>query len=59
VTGELGGAPPVPGSALVLSIDAEVQKVAEDALQRTIDRARGMTARGSGCRWSPTPAPSW
>jgi penicillin-binding protein 2 len=48
VTGELGGAPPVPGSALVLSIDAGVQRVAEQALARAVARARTMPARGSG-----------
>jgi penicillin-binding protein 2 len=48
VTGSDGETSPRPGDALVLSIDAKVQRVAEDALQRTIDRARGLTARGSG-----------
>jgi penicillin-binding protein 2 len=48
VSGTESETSPRPGDALVLSLDAKVQKVAEDALQRTIDRARGMTARGSG-----------
>jgi penicillin-binding protein 2 len=48
VTGVDGRTPPRPGDKLVLSIDARIQEVAEDALQRTIDRARGMRARGSG-----------
>jgi penicillin-binding protein 2 len=48
VTGVDGQTPPQPGDKLVLSIDAGIQRVAEDALQRAIDRARGMRARGSG-----------
>jgi penicillin-binding protein 2 len=48
VTGVDGTTEPAPGSALVLSLDARVQKVAEDALQRGIARARAMRARGSG-----------
>ena len=48
VTGTDGETAPRAGDRLVLSLDAKVQKVAEDALQRTIDRARGLTARGSG-----------
>lgn len=48
VTGVDGQTAPRPGDKLVLSIDAGVQRVAEDALQRGIDRARGMRARGSG-----------
>jgi penicillin-binding protein 2 len=48
VTGTDGQTSPRPGDTLVLSLDAKVQKVAEDALQRTIDRARTLKARGSG-----------
>ena len=48
VTGEEDGTPPVPGSALVLSIDAGVQRVAEQALERAVARARTIPARGSG-----------
>ena len=48
VTGVDGATAPEPGSALVLSLDAKVQAVAESALQRTIERARTMRARGSG-----------
>ncbi len=48
VTGTDGATAPRPGENLVLSLDAKVQKVAEDALQRAIDRARGLRARGSG-----------
>jgi penicillin-binding protein 2 len=48
VTGVDGTTEPEPGSALVLSLDARVQEVAEDALQRGIERARAMRARGSG-----------
>ncbi len=48
VTGSDGQTAPVAGHKLVLSLDAKVQKVAEDALQRAIDTARGRTARGSG-----------
>lgn len=48
VTGTDGETAPRPGENLVLSLDAKVQKVAEDALQRAIDRARGLRARGSG-----------
>jgi penicillin-binding protein 2 len=48
VTGTDGATSPRPGDALVLSLDAEVQKVAEDALSRAVDRARTMRARGSG-----------
>ena len=48
VTGEDSSTVPEPGDTLVLSIDAAVQKVAEDALQRTIARARTLKARGSG-----------
>ncbi len=48
VTGVDGRTAPRAGDALVLSLDAEVQRVAEDALRRTIDRARTMKARKSG-----------
>lgn len=48
VTGIDGETPPRPGDALVLSLDAKLQEVAEAALQRAIDRARSMKARGSG-----------
>jgi penicillin-binding protein 2 len=48
VTGTAGETAPRPGDALVLSLDAQVQEVVEDALQRGIERARGMRARGSG-----------
>ncbi|MEX2289613.1 MAG: penicillin-binding protein 2 [Mycobacteriales bacterium] len=48
VTGSDGETAPRPGDTLVLSLDAAVQKVAEDALARGIERARGMRARGSG-----------
>ena len=48
VTGVDGTTPPEPGAALVLSLDAKVQSVAESALQRGIERARSMRARGSG-----------
>ena len=46
VTGTRGRTPPAPGSTLVLSIDADVQRVAERALQRAVQRARTMPARG-------------
>lgn len=48
VTGVDGATEPEPGAALVLSLDAKVQQVAEDALRRGIERARSMRARGSG-----------
>ena len=48
VTGTQDETEPRPGDKLVLSIDAHVQKAAEDALQRAIDRARSLRARGSG-----------
>jgi len=48
VTGEQTGTPPVPGSALVLSIDARVQRLAEGALSRAVSRARTIPARGTG-----------
>ena len=48
VTGTRGGTAPEPGDALVLSIDGRVQEIAEQALERGIERARGMRARGSG-----------
>ncbi|MCW2616444.1 MAG: penicillin-binding protein 2, partial [Frankiales bacterium] len=48
VTGTRGATRPVPGSTLVLSLDAKVQRVAEQALQRAVDRARARPARGGG-----------
>ncbi|MCW2680100.1 MAG: penicillin-binding protein 2 [Frankiales bacterium] len=48
VTGSDGETAPRAGDALVLSLDAKVQQVVEQALQRTIDRARTLRARGSG-----------
>ena len=49
VTGARGQRPPVPGSTLVLSLDARVQQVAETALRRAVDTARTIPARdGSG-----------
>ncbi len=46
VTGTTGQTRPVPGSTLVLSVDAEVQRVAERALQTAVNRARTLPARG-------------
>ena len=46
VTGDRGGRAPIPGSTLVLSLDARVQQVAETALQRAVDTARTVAARG-------------
>jgi len=48
VTGTSGRTAPQPGETLVLSIDAQVQAVAEDALRRTIERARTMESRAGG-----------
>ncbi len=48
VSGTEGETAPRPGDALVLSLDAKVQQVAEDALRRTVERARGLKARGTG-----------
>ncbi len=48
VTGVAGETAPRAGDALVLSLDAGVQRVAEQALVRAVERARTMTARGSG-----------
>ncbi len=48
VTGTQSETAPKAGETLVLSIDAKVQQVAEDALQHAIDRARTMPARGTG-----------
>ncbi|MCY7365664.1 MAG: penicillin-binding protein 2 [Frankiaceae bacterium] len=48
VTGVDGETAPRPGEALVLSLDAGVQRVAEQALSRAVERARTLTARGSG-----------
>jgi penicillin-binding protein 2 len=39
---------PQPGDSLVLSLHAGVQAVAEQALQRAVERARAMPARGGG-----------
>ena len=46
VTGTRGQTLPVPGSTLVLSLDARIQAVAEQALQRAVARARTLPARG-------------
>jgi len=46
VTGTRGHTLPVPGSTLVLSLDARIQAVAEQALQRAVARARTLPARG-------------
>ena len=40
--------PPQPGDTLVLSLHAGVQAVAEQALQRAVERARTIPARGGG-----------
>ncbi len=48
VTGTQRRTPPTSGDTLVLSIDGHVQGVAERALQRAIDQARTLRARGSG-----------
>jgi penicillin-binding protein 2 len=48
VTGVDGRTSPRPGDSLVLSLDARMQKVAEEALARAIDNARQRRARGSG-----------
>ena len=48
VVGTAGTTPPRPGDTLVLSIDAAVQEIAEQALGNAIERARGIRARGSG-----------
>jgi penicillin-binding protein 2 len=48
VTGSDGTTEPVPGSDLVLSLHAGVQQVAESALQRAVERARTVPARGGG-----------
>ncbi|HVL32324.1 MAG TPA: penicillin-binding transpeptidase domain-containing protein, partial [Actinomycetota bacterium] len=48
---QLGYSPPEPGADLVLSIDAEVQKTAEQALAQGIARARGQTFRETGRRF--------
>lgn len=48
VTGTDGQTAPKSGEKLVLSLDAKVQRVAEDALRRAIDTARSRRARGSG-----------
>jgi len=50
VAGTSRSTDPVPGDTLVLSIDSHVQGVAEQALQRAIERARTLRARGSGAR---------
>ena len=47
VTGVDGETAARPGEALVLSLDAGVQRVAEQALARAVERARTRTARGS------------
>jgi len=48
VTGSRGRTAPEPGQTLVLSIDAQVQQVAEQALERAIARARTIPARNGG-----------
>jgi len=48
VTGTSGRTAPQPGETLVLSVDAQVQAVAEDALRRAIERARTMESRAGG-----------
>ena len=48
VTGTSGRTPARPGDKLVLSIDADVQEVAERALRSAVTRARGLRARGTG-----------
>lgn len=48
VTGVESETPARAGDRLVLSVDAEVQAVAERALQRAVERARTLRARGSG-----------
>ncbi|MCU1674483.1 MAG: penicillin-binding protein 2 [Frankiales bacterium] len=52
VTGTSGETLPVAGAKLVLSLDARVQKVADEALERGILRARSMRdARNTGLRF--------
>jgi len=46
VTGQDGTTSPVPGDDLVLSLHAGVQQVAEQALQRAVERARAIPQRG-------------
>jgi hypothetical protein len=48
VTGRESAAQPVTGDSLVLSLHAGVQAVAESALQRAVERARTIPARGGG-----------
>jgi len=48
VNGTRDRTPPVPGEKLVLSIDAEVQRVVEGALQRGVEQARTRPSRGGG-----------
>ena len=48
VTGSRGQTRPQPGDSLVLSLDAKVQQVAEDALRSAIDRARTRPPRRGG-----------
>jgi penicillin-binding protein 2 len=59
VTGEQDGTPPVPGSALVLSLDARVQRLAEGALERQWPGRGPSRPAAPACRWSPTPGRSW
>lgn len=49
VTRAIQSSEPVPGSDLVLSVDLGVQKVAEDALQHAIERARTITDPCKDC----------
>ena len=48
VTGRREVTPPQPGQTLVLSLHAGVQAAAEGALQRGVERARAIPARGGG-----------
>ncbi len=47
----LGAQEAIPGNDVMLSLDAEVQKVAEDALYLGIQRARGQTFQETGERF--------
>lgn len=51
VLGTLGSRPPTPGADVVLSIDAEAQLAAEEALRQGIERARSQTFRVTGERF--------
>ncbi|MCA1710766.1 MAG: penicillin-binding protein 2 [Actinobacteria bacterium] len=56
VTGRSGETAPVAGQKLVLSLDARVQKVADDALERGILRARTMRDKRNGGERFKAPA---